>query len=62
MVTTFENDWDVMPAGRKKAAHGVGGVCPFTVDVSEDSPFTGLLKVKFQLCTLFPQRVLVEIL
>ena len=52
MVTTFENDWDVMPAGRKKAAHGVGGVCPFTVDVSADSPFTGLLKVNFQLCTL----------
>ena len=47
VVTTFENEWDVMPAGRQKAAHGVGGVCPFTVDVSEDSPFTGLLKVNF---------------
>ena len=43
--TTFENEWDVMPAGRQKAIHGVGAVCPFTVDVSADSPFTGLLMV-----------------
>ena len=45
VVTSFENEWDVMPAGRQKAIHGIGAVCLFTVDVSADSPFTGLLKV-----------------
>ena len=24
-----------MPAGRRKAIHGVGAVCPFTVDISQ---------------------------
>jgi len=43
VVTSFENEWDVMPAGRVKAIHGIGAVCPFTVDISPDSPFTGLL-------------------
>merc|ERR1711974_383574 len=44
VMTTFENEWDVMPAGRKKAIHGIGAVCPFTVTVAADSPFTGLFK------------------
>jgi len=44
VITTFENEWDVMPAGRRKALHGIGAICPFTVDVSPDSPFTGLIK------------------
>ena len=35
VVTSFENEWDVMPAGRRKAIHGVGAVCPFTVDISQ---------------------------
>ena len=34
LITSFENEWDVMPAGRRKAIHGVGAVCPFTVDIS----------------------------
>ena len=41
--TTFDNEWDVMPAGRVKAIHGVGGICPFVVNIAE-SPYTGLLK------------------
>ena len=45
VITSFENEWDVMPAGRVKAIHGIGAVCPFSVDISESSPFTGLLKV-----------------
>jgi len=44
VITSFENEWDIMPAGRVKAIHGIGAVCPFTVDVSENSPFSGLLK------------------
>jgi len=44
LITTFENEWDVLPEGRNKAIHGNGAICPFTVDVSNDSPFTGLLK------------------
>ena len=35
LMTTFENEWDVLPAGRHKAIHGVGVVCPFTVDISQ---------------------------
>ena len=35
LITSFENEWDVMPAGRRKAIHGVGAVCPFTVDISQ---------------------------
>jgi len=44
LITSFENEWDVMPAGRRKAIHSVGAVCPFTVDISPDSPYTGLFK------------------
>ena len=41
--TTFDNEWDVMPAGRKKFSHLNGVVCPFKVEIKE-SPFTGVLK------------------
>ena len=41
--TTFDCEWDVLPAGRVKAIHGVGAVCPFVVNI-ESSPFTGLYK------------------
>ena len=44
VVTTFENQWDILPAGRVKAIHGIGAVCPFTVDIAQDSPFTGVLQ------------------
>ena len=43
-ITSFENEWDILPAGRLKAIHSVGGICPFTLEVSPDSPFTGLLR------------------
>ena len=41
--TTFDDEWDVMPAGREKFIHPVGAVCPFVVNIV-DSPFTGILK------------------
>ena len=44
VVTSFENQWDVMPAGRVKIIHGIGAVCPVSIDISSDSPFTGVLK------------------
>ena len=44
MDTTFTNHWDVMPARRMKFAHGVGAVCPFEISITDDSPYTGLLK------------------
>ena len=46
VVTSFENEWDILPAGRQKTLHGVGGVCSFTVDIAANSPFTGMLKVR----------------
>ena len=44
MKTTFQNQWDVLPAGRDKVIHGIGAICPFTLDIAEDSPYTGMLK------------------
>merc|ERR1711997_1106587 len=44
VVTTFEAEWDVLPAGRKKTLHGIGAICPWTIEVSPDSPFTGVFK------------------
>ena len=41
--TTFDCEWDVFPAGRLKAIHGIGAICPFKVNI-ESSPFTGLYK------------------
>ena len=43
VVTSFENQWDVLPAGRVKVIHGIGAVCPFAVDIA-NSPYTGVLK------------------
>ena len=47
-MTTFENQWDVLPAGRVKVIHGIGAVCPFTIDIVPDSPYTGVLKAGTQ--------------
>ena len=44
IMTTFENQWDILPAGRVKAVHGVGAVCPFKIDIAMDSPFTGIFQ------------------
>ena len=44
VITSFENQWDVMPAGRVKIIHGIGAVCPISIDIAADSPFTGVLK------------------
>jgi len=41
--TVFDNEWDVMPEGRKKFIHSVGAVCPFVVNI-QDSPFTGIFQ------------------
>jgi hypothetical protein len=34
LISSYENEWDVMPDGRHKTIHNIGAVCPFTVDVS----------------------------
>ena len=39
----MENEWDVVPIGRKKFNHGLGAVCKFSLDIKH-SPYTGLLK------------------
>ena len=41
--TTFENEWDIMPAGRKKWINSAGVVCPFALNI-QGSPFTGVFK------------------
>ena len=43
IITSFDNQWDTLPAGRQKHIHGVGAVCKFTLDIKE-SPYTGMLK------------------
>ena len=43
VITPFENEWDVLSKGRFKAVHSVGGVCKFTLDITNSS-YTGLLK------------------
>ena len=42
--TTFENEWDIMPAGRVKVIHSVGAVCPFEIQMPENSQYTGIFK------------------
>ena len=44
VVTSFENQWDVMPAGRVKVIHGIGAVCPFSIDITEQSKYTGIFQ------------------
>jgi len=41
--TSFEDEWDVMPAGRLKYIHSNGVVCPFVVNI-QNSPFTGIFQ------------------
>jgi len=41
---TFYNMGDEMPAGRKKAIHGVGAVCRFKMENAAESPYTGLFE------------------
>ena len=41
--TSFDDEWDTMPAGRSKYIHPAGAVCPFVVDI-KDSPFTGVFQ------------------
>ena len=43
ILTPFENEWDVLPKGRVKAVHSVGGVCKFEFEIANSS-YTGLLK------------------
>jgi len=42
--TSFYNKGDEMPKGRSKAIHGIGAICPFKMDNSADSPYTGLFQ------------------
>ena len=43
VTTTFDNEWDVLPAERAKLIHGVGGVCKFSLNIQK-SPYTGIFK------------------
>ena len=43
LKTSFDNEWDVLPAGRKKLLHSQGVVCPFILNI-KSSPFTGIFK------------------
>ena len=43
VLTTFDNEWDVVPAGRVKVVHSNGAVCKFQIDI-ESSIYTGVLK------------------
>ena len=40
--TSFYDYKDEMPAGRVKGIHTIGAICKFTLDVADDSPYTGL--------------------
>jgi len=42
MITTFDDQWEVMPAGRTKVIHSQGVHCQFELKVSDNS-YTGLL-------------------
>jgi len=42
--TSFDNYRPEMPAGRPKVIHGMGSVCKFNLDVSGESPYTGIFK------------------
>ena len=41
--TVLVNEWDFLPNGRNKIAEGSGVVCPFKINIPDDSPFTGVL-------------------
>ena len=42
-LTTTDNEWDFMPAGRIKNVHPIGGVCKFEIDIN-NSIYSGVLK------------------
>ena len=42
-LTTTDNEWDFMPAGRVKSIHALGGVCKFRLDIN-NSIYSGVLK------------------
>ena len=56
LITTFENEWDVLPEGRNKAIHGNGAICPFTVDVSNGKIYSVIVNKSITLATVFPTR------
>ena len=43
MITSMENEWDIVPVGRKKFIHYIAAACKFTLNI-ENSPFTGIFK------------------
>lgn len=47
--TTFDNYRDFMPNTRVKGIHSVGVICPFTLDITEESHYTGLFEAGEQL-------------
>jgi hypothetical protein len=43
MITPFEDNWEVLPAGRERLIHSQGAVCQIDLKVDSHSPFTGVL-------------------
>jgi len=43
MITPFEDQWEVLPAGRKKIIHTQGVNCQIEMSINSNSPFTGVL-------------------
>jgi len=41
--TSFDNWKDEMPAGREKYIHTIGSICKFNLEITNASPYTGLL-------------------
>merc|ERR1712141_881879 len=35
--TSFDDEWDNMPAGRTKYIHPAGAVCPFLIDIKDST-------------------------
>ena len=42
-LTTTDNEWDFMPAGRIKTRYPIGGVCKFKIEIN-NSIYSGVLK------------------
>ena len=43
VITSYDNEWDVLPAGRSKTFHSMGAVCPIDIEI-RNSQFSGLLQ------------------
>jgi len=43
MITPFDDQWEVLPAGRERIIHTQGVVCQIDFQVNSNSPFTGVL-------------------